>query len=573
MNRALKRRQLKLAKNASAKSGAVFDRHGQAMAEAARHYRSGQAGEAQAICLSILSSDGGHADANHLLGIIAMQQEDYPKAVDHLERAVTARPESSALRTHMGTALSFAGQLEAAAAAFNSALKLEPGNVDALNNLAALQMRRKDPLSAIRLYREALEQNGEVADIHANLANALLVTGEVDAAIVHYRRALEIRPGFAEADYGLGQALRDNGDMPEAIEHYERALARNPHHTNAMVSLAAIAENFDPGLQTRIRNARHFAPAGSERRMMLSFSLARIEEKNGNIEKAAELLREGNAAHRATLDFSLAKSTEQLHHIREIFTRDFMDAHKDHGISSAAPIFIVGMPRSGTTLVEQILASHPEVSGGGELSHLPVTVFAALQNLTPDGFPSAATSLDAADIGTIAHCYLEAVGTNVGPTRMFTDKLPGNFLMVGMIRLLFPNARIIHVTRDPRDTCLSMFKIFFPSGGHHFSYDIAELAEYYRSYHALMEHWKTLFGDAIIEANYETIVSDPENAIRALVEASGLEFDERCLNFHETRRVVRTASAAQVRKPIYTSSVGAWKKYEPYLPQLTQIGV
>lgn len=541
------------------------------MAQAAEHYRTGNGPAAQAGCQSILARDPDHADANHLLGIIALQRTNLELAIEHLTRATNAKPDNAAMHTHLGTALSYADKFDAAANAFETALRIDPKHIEACNNLAALSMRRNDPKAAIGYYRQALAVNDRISEVHANLANALMATGQVDAAISHYRSALAIRPRFPEAEYGLAQALRDNGDMAEAIQHYTTALDQNRNHINAMVSLAFIADELEATMHTRIRNSHKLAAAGSEERKLLSFALGKHEEKLGNFEYAAKLFAEGNAIHRATLNFSADKTATQLKQVSTVFNRDFFAAHSGFGVSTAAPIFIVGMPRSGTTLVEQILASHPQVTGGGELSHFPATVFASLQRLDPSGFPDAASRLLPGDVQQIANDYLGALDQSINGTGHFTDKLPGNFLMVGMIKLVFPNARIIHCTRDARDTCLSMFKIFFPSGGHHFSYDLEELMDYHRNYQSLMQHWKSLFGDDIIEANYETIVRDPEASIRALLAESGLEFDPQCLDFHKTRRVVRTASAAQVRRPIYTSSIGAWKNYESYLPGLAEL--
>lgn len=497
-----------------------------------------------------------------------LQQQSFKKAIEHLNRATAAMPEDAAMLTHLGTALSYAGKLDAAADSLKAALEIDPKFVDAHNNLAALSMRRNDPKSAIAHYQRALAVNERVAAVHANLANAFLSIARVDDAIAHYRRALSIRPRFPEAEYGLAQALRDNGDLTEAVEHYKIALEQNRTHASAMTSLAFVSDSLEDDMHARIRNTYKLAAPESDERKLLSFALGRHEENLGNFERAAELFTEGNAIHRATLDFSPEKSAEQIARISEVFNQDFFNTRVGSGVSTEAPIFIVGMPRSGTTLVEQILASHPEVTGGGELSQFPATVFPMMQELHSHGFPDAASLLQPDQVTQIARTYLGALDETITGTSRFTDKLPGNFLMVGLIKLAFPNARVVHCTRDARDTCLSMFKIFFPSGGHHFSYDLGELIDYHRHYQALMQHWKSLFGDDIIDANYETIVTDPETSIRTLLDECGLDFDQRCIDFHATKRVVRTASAVQVRKPIYTSSIGMWKNYAPYLPGL-----
>lgn len=568
MNRALRRHQQKLMKARNSKNGSSGNSHSQAMAQAANYYQGGNAFAAIAVCQSILDEAPDHAHANHLLGIIMLQQQSFKKAIEHLNRATAAMPEDAAMLTHLGTALSYAGKLDAAADSLKAALEIDPKFVDAHNNLAALSMRRNDPKSAIAHYQRALAVNERVAAVHANLANAFLSIARVDDAIAHYRRALSIRPRFPEAEYGLAQALRDNGDLTEAVEHYKIALEQNRTHASAMTSLAFVSDSLEDDMHARIRNTYKLAAPECDERKLLSFALGRHEENLGNFERAAELFTEGNAIHRATLDFSPEKSAQQIARISEVFNQDFFNTRVGSGVSTEAPIFIVGMPRSGTTLVEQILASHPEVTGGGELSQFPATVFPMMQELHSHGFPDAASLLQPDHVTQIARTYLGALDETITGTSRFTDKLPGNFLMVGLIKLAFPNARVVHCTRDARDTCLSMFKIFFPSGGHHFSYDLGELIDYHRHYQALMQHWKSLFGDDIIDANYETIVTDPETSIRTLLDECGLDFDQRCIDFHATKRVVRTASAVQVRKPIYTSSIGMWKNYAPYLPGL-----
>jgi len=200
------------------------------------------------------------------------------------------------------------------------------------------------------------------------------------------------------------------------------------------------------------------------------------------------------------------------------------------------------------------------------LVFFPKSVFAEMKKVDPIGYPGAAPELSKADVERIAQDYLANARRGIEPDMLHTDKLPGNFISIGMIKLVFPNARIIQCTRDPRDTCISMYRTFFPSGGHHFSYNLDVLREYHCLYEKLMDHWHSLFGDSIIESNYETLVRNPEGEIRNLLNRVGLEFEPECLDFHKTERMVHTASAGQVRKPIFTSSIGTWERYKAFLP-------
>ncbi len=571
MNRSLKRRQEKLAKTHSAKSKTASDPFLRAMAEAAALFQSGKTREAEVAVRAILAGEAGHADANHLAGILAIQRKDARAAVAHLSLATAARPEHAAMRAHHGVALALAGDLLEAVAAFEAGLKLDTASIEAHNNLAGVLIRLNRHDEAITIYRKAIALKPEQTELHANLANAQLACGRPGDAIESYRDAIALRPRFPEAHYGLAQALRDNGDMAEAAAEYKIAIEQNVNHSNAKLSLSMIADSLEEDRIARLTANYRNALPGSEDRLLLGFALAKAEDARGNFEAASRCLRDANAIQRARIDFRPEKAAADLHAIKAVFTPEFVAARQGMGNMSAAPIFVLGMPRSGTSLIEQILASHRDVNGGGELSQFPAAVFSVFSELGSDGFPNSADKLDTVAIKTVAARYLETVDRGLAAKAHFTDKLPANFLMVGMIRLVFPKARIVHCTREGRDTCLSMFKTFFPSGGHHFSYDMAELAAYYRIYAALMDHWISLFSDTIIDANYERLVLDPETEIRDLLTACDLDFDADCLTFHKTRRVVRTASAAQVRKPIYTSAIGGWKNYAPFFPELTDL--
>jgi tetratricopeptide (TPR) repeat protein len=571
LNRSEKRKHEKLLKIAARKAGAPFDRHGAAMENAARLFRERRFDDAEKVCTEILAEQSDHPEANHLAGLINLQRGDVSVSAQMLKAAVDATPENGSAQANYGVALSTLGKIEEAAAAFEAAIRLNPNSIDPYNNLAALEMRRGDSARALELYHAALAINPRKAELHANLANALLAIGEVQQSIIHYRQALAVSPNFAEAHYGLGQALRDMGDIADAIDQYESAMRFHPDHANAMLSFAMISDSATSSQQSRIRKAYDRSRDGSENRMLLSFARGKLEDSNGDYESACRYYLEGNAIRRNQLDYSAEKAKAELQRITSVFDEDFLAERKDFGVSDDRPIFILGMPRSGTSLVEQILASHSRVTGAGEIPHFPQSVFKVMSRIGDLDGSGRIARMDKSDVAEIAENYASNMRQQTSQGNFFTDKLPANFMFIGMIRLVFPKARIVHCTRDPRDTCISMFKTFFPSGGHHFSYDWKEMADYYRAYSVLMDHWKSLFGNTIIEANYETLVRNPNREIPALLDNVGLEFDPNCLEFHKIRRVVRTASAGQVRKPIYTSSIGNWRRCEPFLPGIRDI--
>lgn len=570
MNRSEKRKRARLDKAAAKKSTIRIDPNIEELRRAIGLMQSGHFPQAEASCEAILSKDPDHSEANHIKGVLHLQRNDAAQAADALEKAVRGNPENGAAQINYGTALSTMGKLDEAASAFRTAIRLSPRAVQPYNNLALIELRRQNIDEALRLYRTALDIAPHNGELHANLANALLAAGDGEAATQHYEKALTLLPNQANAHYGYAQALRDIGEIEKATAHYERAIVLDPNHADAMLSYSMIANAVGEKQQSRIRTAYEKSQPGSEQRMLLSFARGKIEDLNHDYGSAFGFYKEGNAIRERQLNYGIEQTRAEFQRVISHFDAHFFADRMDFGVSDSHPIFIVGMPRSGTSLVEQILASHSRVTGKGELPYFPNAVFDGLKKLAPRAFPEAASELRKDDVERIAEGYLEHTRRGIETGSLHTDKLPGNFIFVGMIRLVFPNARIIHCTRDPRDTCISLFRTFFPSGGHHFSYNLEVLHEYHGLYQKLMDHWLSIFGDSIIEANYETIVQNPDRGIRDLLEQVDLEFEPECLDFHKTARMVRTASAGQVRKPIFTSSIGSWERYKPFVPEFAE---
>jgi tetratricopeptide (TPR) repeat protein len=318
------------------------------------------------------------------------------------------------------------------------------------------------------------------------------------------------------------------------------------------------------------------APTLSVRdRIELHFALAKAYEDLERFEDSFRQLLAGNTLKRQQVSYNEAAALRMLDRIRDVFTPQLFESRQQVGEPSGVPVFIIGMPRSGTTLLEQILASHAQVFGGGELTYFAdcLASLGAMKNAAPAS-PEPALSIPDNAIRKLGESYLVRVKRLAPHATRVVDKLPSNFLYAGLIHLALPNAAIIHTQRDPADTCLSCFSKLFTIG-QDYSYDLAELGRYYRGYQALMEHWhQVLPPGRILDVRYEDLVTDPERQARRVVAHCGLDWDPHCLAFHRTERPVRTASAAQVREPIYRSAVGRWRAYEAYLdPLLTELGV
>jgi len=446
-----------------------------------------------------------------------------------------------------GNELAAAGRFADAARLFRKALRVEPGNFRVHGNLGNVLARLDRTDDAARCYARALEIEPRALPTLSNLALLKAESGDYETAAALYRRILEIAPGDAEARHDFALITKFTPGDPD-LEAMERMRAR-------------------PGL----------GPAAA---MFLDFALAKACDDLGAYDRAFEHMAQANRAKRASFRYDVAGDERLVERIIGAFDETLFDANADAGLADARPLFIVGMPRSGTTLVEQILASHPNVVALGEVDHFRDAVLdvvgAPASPKRPGagrgGFPERVRELDPGDFRRLGRAYVMRFGGAGRNAIRITDKMPRNFFFAGLIRLALPHARIVHCVRDPVDTCLSCFQIHFPSG-QEFTYDLAELGRYYRVYARLMEHWRAAMPGRILDVRYEDLVAAPEPGMRRLLEFCGLEWDDACRDFHRSRRPVRTASAHQVRRPIYRTAVGRWRRYEKHLgPLLAALG-
>jgi tetratricopeptide (TPR) repeat protein len=390
-----------------------------------------------------------------------------------------------------------------------------------------------------------------------------------DAALVHFRRAIARKPALADAHNNIGNVLKEDGEIAAAREAYERAIELDPRETAYYVNLAD-AKKFTAGdaslaaMEDQARNAESMTPIGRSR---LKFALAKAYDDLGRYDEAFASMREGNALKRGGLSYDETRALESFDRIRSTFDRTLLA--KAGGFSSSLPVFVVGMPRSGTTLIEQILASHPAVYGAGELADFNWLV----DQLPGTGgnvfrYPEDATALSADQLTSLGKAYVDRQRARAPNAERVTDKMPANFMFLGLIHMALPQARIIHVQRDPRDTCLSCYSKLF-TAEQNFSYELGELGRYYRKYVELMAHWRDVLPKGgLLEVRYEDVIADLEASARRIVDFCGLGWHPNCIAFHETRRPVRTASATQVRRPIYRTSEGRWRPYERHLGPL-----
>jgi len=517
--------------------------------------RQGAPDEAIGLFGAALARQPDFAEAHNALGIALRLLGRYEEALAHYAKALAIRPDYAEVENNIGLALQAQGRPDEAILHHRRALALKPDYAEAESNLAAALRELYHFEEALAHYRRAAALRPDAAGACNNLGAALQLVGRHDEALARFDQALAMAPNLAEAHHGRGTALRTLGRLDEARGELERAIALAPRKAEFYRSLAEVKHftRDEPHLAAAEALAGEAAALSPEERIHLFFALGKIYDDLGEHERSFANLLEGNALKRERTRYNEAAALGQLERTSELFSAEIMRERAGQGEPSPLPVFIIGMPRSGSTLVEQLLASHPEVHGGGELSDFAQSVVALGG---PDGIPA---DIGGAELRRIGAGYLDRI-TGLAPAALrITDKMPANFRFAGLIHLALPEARLIHVSRDPVDTCLSCFSILF-GGDQPFTYDLGELGRYYHAYQQLMAHWRTVLPPGVmLDVQYETLVGDFEKEARRLVAHCGLEWDEACLDFHNTRRPVHTASSVQVRQPLYQSSIRRWR--------------
>ncbi len=404
------------------------------------------------------------------------------------------------------------------------------------------------------------------------LGDALAARGRQADAVLLFERLINAEPNNAAAHYALGQVQKQLGAFADSREAFALAVALAPDNPSLHYALAASAPftEDDPRLAALEALACDESRFTGRQKSELHFALFKAYDELKRPEEAFAHLNEGNRINRALLPYDEAEVFAFFRHLQEAYTAEVIAAYRSVGHPSEVPVFVVGTPRSGTTLVEQILASHPDVFGAGELLYV--------QDLILGGFAGPEYPVDIATLGAdglrrFGGYYAVRLAAVAPKAKRIVDKLPANFRHLGLLHLALPKARLVHVSRDARDPCFSCYTQMY-ANGLNYTYDLGELGRYYRAYETLMAHWRAVLPPgAMIEVQYETLIENFETEARRIVEFCGLDWDERCLKFYETKRAVRTLSEFQVRRPLFKSSIGRWRPYEKWLgPLLDALG-
>ncbi len=500
--------------------------------------------------------------------------DDWSGAIALLTEASGLAPDRTDIAIELGHVLYHVGRYPEAVAVYERVLERRPELLDCRIDLAMALREARRPKAALAQLEHVLEQRPGSTAVHDHMATCLFDLGRQAEALPHLERVAADRHDDALAQRRLATVYLALGRIDCAESTLRRVLAIDPADAETYLRLSAIVRHGpdDPDIQA-MEELIARPELGQDERLLLCFALGRAHANAGRFDRAFDAYSEGNRLKRQTFDYDPNETEHRFARIAEVFRGD-LPALAAPVPGQPRPLFIVGMPRSGTTLAEQILASYAGIVGVGETNYLAEAMQAAGHG-GAQAYPEGVTDLGRSGLERIRRYYLDrvierAAAGGEGRADVIVDKMPHNFVYIGLIAHLWPEAVIVVMRRDPRDVCLSCFEQLF-NGHHPYAYGLEELGRYYLAYRDLMAFWRQRLPGRIIDLDYERLVDDPRQAIVPVLEALGRDWDDACLGYHENPTAVVTASMTQVRRPLYRSSVGRWRRYERQLAPLVDL--
>tara|TARA_Y100000590_G_C15656884_1_gene991003 strand:- start:31 stop:1656 length:1626 start_codon:yes stop_codon:yes gene_type:complete len=511
--------------------------------------------EAENLTKKLISENTNIAFLYNLLGLILIQQEKFDEALKY----------------------------------YNKGIEVDPNFAMIYNNLGLLYSHQKnDNKKAEEYYKKSIKLDQKIPEPYNNLAAIYKSDDRFEEAIKCYNKSIEINPKFVHAYHNLGNIYTTLGDFEQAKKNFERAIEINPNYTTSHRTLSRLIKytEKDPhflklkDLYNKINiksekdhidfgkdpsNVSQYADLDSLNKINLGFALGKAYEDIKNYDESFKFYDEANTLFSRKTNFSMDKEIKRFENVKKTFNAKLYEKYKDCGSNNSSAIFILGMPRSGTTLVEQILSSHPDVFGGDEQIFIPNLLRKNFGNRDLKLYFENIIEFDKEKFKSIGEDYISYMKNISKNSKRFTDKFPENFFWIGFIKLILPKSKIIHCNRNSRDNCLSLFKNHFPSGRMDYCYNLEMIVEYYNHYYDLMSHWSNLLPNFLYNVKYENLISNTEKEINKLLKFCELPWNNKCLNFHDNKRIVKTASDVQARNKIYSSSIDSWKKYEKFL--------
>jgi len=561
--------------------------------------------QARKMFVEAVSLNPEYVRAINNLGIVYDRLGDFDLSLEQYKRAVSLSPDYADVYYNMGNLYRDSGDFSQAINSYSKSLEINPGLAPAENNLALVYSDMDDFENAIKhfmqaiavdpgykysylnygnlyrkagmygkaaeIYKKAIEVDRNFVDAYYSLACVSVDSDDSEQAIGYFNKTIELDNNYSQAYKNLGNIYKDFGDTEKAKSYFIKAISIQPDYAEAYRELSTVVKLKEDDAELKVMlNMIKDEALSDVQRMHVAYGLARTYESMKKYDNAFEYLETANVLRRKLFPYDAENIVYLAKKIKEVFTEDFIKSNKGFGVSDQSPVFILGMPRSGSSLVEQILATHSDVYGAGELDHISNLVKRICASRDNINYPECVTQFSHKDISNMAEEYLGLVGKDDTPEKFITDKMPHNFLYVGLIKVLFPNAKIIHTVRDPIDNCLSIYKTGFYDG-HAYADNLKDLGDYYNHYREIMAYWNKLLPGDIFEVKYEHVVDDQSGQTRRMLEYLELPWEEACLSFYKTKRRVHTASATQVTRGIYRDSLKLWKCYEKQLQPLISV--
>jgi len=488
------------------------------------------------------------------------------KAESFNRKLIQNYPKVVILYNILGLILTEKDRINEAIKIYEKGIKINPEYAMIYNNLGSIYKSKAEYKRAEDYYKKSISLDSKISEPHNNLGSLYLTLNKIEKAELSFKRSIAINSKFYVSYYNLGILYKNTGKFKEAKEYFLKSIELNTNFYSAHRTLSQVI-NYKKDdnhliLLTKIYNN---SKKNNEQRSDIVFALGKALEDLKDYENSFKYYNEANNLRRKQINFSIDKEKDEFNNIKKVFSENLFKKYYNSGNLNSSAIFIVGMPRSGTTLVEQIISSHPRVFGGDELHFLPDLIKNNFYMEQGKLLLKHNNNIKKEDLKMIGQKYIDDLMKISNKSDKITDKLPVNFKWIGLIKLILPNSIIINCVRNPKDNCLSIFKNYFANKSLNFAYNLDEITEFYNLYHNLMFHWKKTLPKFIMDIKYEQIIENPEQQIRMLIEKCNLIWNDNCLKFYENKRPIKTASDVQARKKIYSSSVNSWKNYNKYL--------
>ena len=471
----------------------------------------------------------------------------------------------------LGLILTEQKKFEEAVNCYEKGIKVDANYAEIYNNLGTIYKEKKNYTRSEICYNKSIELDNKIPEPINNLGNLYRLLNNNNKAINCYKNAIKVKPNFFPGHYNLGVTYKSIGKFKEAKWHLTETIKINKNLYTAHRSLSEITKySINNSHLNQLNKIYNDKKNQSINKKELAFALGKAYDDVKDFKNAFKFYNEGNNLRRKEIDFSIKDEIDEFRKIKNTFNKKLYQTLNKLGAKDNTPIFILGMPRSGTTLVEQILSSHPDVYGGDELNFLPDIVNEFFTSSDGKISFNNVKELNNMELEKIGNKYIKNLKTLSSNSKKISDKLPINFKWIGLIKLILPNSKIIHCYRNSKDTCLSIFKNYFVNNELKYAYNLKELAEFYKLYSNLMSHWKRTMPKFIYDIKYENIVQNPEREIKSLIKMCDLSWNNNCLKFYKNERAIKTTSDTQARKKIYKTSINSWKNYKKFIKKFFQ---